>query len=218
MPKTSLLSALVVCLFVAIFGLASSTVTASPDEGKSSVLLPAPTAPAGSAACDRACLLAFVDKYFDALVAQCTCGVALAPEIKYTENGYPVKPGEGMWKTFSGRGNYRVYLADTDTGEAGYYGDFLEYQGKLLGVMALRLKIQDRRITEVEVITAREQLRPAAGGLGANTAGIMTPKMINELKPRAFITPDSGLLEPLSPAERSSRDLLVDASDRYFQG
>ena len=218
MPKTSLLSALVVCLFVAIFGLASSTVTASPDEGKSSVLLPAPTAPAGSAACDRACLLAFVDKYFDALVAQCTCGVALAPEIKYTENGYPVKPGEGMWKTFSGRGNYRVYLADTDTGEAGYYGDFLEYQGKLLGVMALRLKIQDRRITEVEVITAREQLRPAAGGLGANTAGIMTPKMINELKPRAFITPDSGLLEPLSPAERSSRDQLVDASDRYFQG
>jgi hypothetical protein len=217
MPKTFLRSALVVALFVAICTFAS-TALASPDEGKSSVLLPAPTAPAGSAACERACLLAFVDKYFDALVARCTCGVALAPGIKYTENGYPVKPGEGIWKTFSGRGNYRVYLADPTAGEAGYYGDFNEYQGKLLGVMALRLKIQDRRITEIEVITAREQLKPAAGGLGANTAGIMTPKMINEVKPHAFITPDSALLEPLSPAERSSRDQLVDASDRYFEG
>jgi hypothetical protein len=222
MSKNIFLNAFLAAFFVAICGSPSLAVPSppvtSPDEGKSSLLLPGPASPAGSAACDRSCLITFVDKYFDALLSRCTCGVALAPGVKYTENGYPVKPGEGIWKTFTGRGNYRVYLADTASGEAGYYGDFNEYQGTLLGVMALRLKVQDRRITEVELITAREQLRPASSGLGANTAGIMTPKMINELKPKGFVSPDPALLEPLPPADRSSRDQLIEASDQYFEG
>jgi len=203
-------------LCIAILGSASASF-AAPDEGKSLVYLPAPLAPASSTPCDRACLNGFVDKYFDALTAHCTCGVAFAPEVKYTENGQEVKPGEGIWKTFTGRGNYRVYLADPETGEVGYYGDFNEFKGTLLGTMALRLKIQERRITEVEMIVAREQLRPK-GGLGLNTAGVMTPRMIDEVRPAGFVSADSVLLEPVPAAERSSREQLLATTGKYFDG
>jgi hypothetical protein len=193
----------------------ASSGAAAPDDGKSLVYLPAPESPASSTPCDRACLIGFVDKYFDALVSHCTCGVAFAPDVKHTENGQLVKPGEGIWKTFTGRGSYRVYLADPETGEVGYYGDFNEFKGNLLGAMALRLKVTQRRIAEVELIVVREQLRPN-GGLGLNTAGIMTPKMIDELKPAGFVSPDSALLEPVPVTGRSSRNQLIAVTDRYF--
>jgi hypothetical protein len=216
MSKILIRGALLGAVLIAIPGMASRG-SAAPDEGKSLVYLPPPESPASSTPCDRACLNGFVDKYFEALISHCTCDVAFAPGVKYTENGQDVKPGEGIWKTFTGRGNYRVYLADPETGEAGYYGDFNEFKGTLLGTMALRLKVKQRRIAEVEMIVAREQLRPK-GGLGANTAGIMTPKMINELKPTGFVSPDSNLLEPVAPADRSSRDELIAAAGQYFEG
>jgi hypothetical protein len=82
-------------------------------------------------------------------------------------------------------------------------------------MVALRLKVQDHRITEVEVITVREQLRPK-GGLSANTAGVMTPHMIDEMDPKSFIVPDSILLESLPVPEE--REQLVAATNRYFEG
>jgi len=191
--------------------------TAAPDEGKSIVTVPGPESAAVPGPCDRACLKGFVDKYFDALVSRCPCSVALAPQVKYTENGQIVKPGEGLWKTFTGRGKYRVYLADPATGQAAYYGDVSEYKGTLLGVMALRLKVEDHRIVEVETIMVREQLRPK-GGLGANTAGVMTPRMIDELQPSRFVAPDTALLEPVRAAARSPRAQLTSVTDLYYQG
>lgn len=214
MSKTLVHLALLGILCVAVCG-AVSPGFAGPDDGKSLVYLPAPVSPASSTPCDRACLNEFVDKYFDALISHCTCNVPFAPDVKYTENGELVKPGEGIWKTFTGRGTYRVYLADPSVGEAGYYGDIKEF-GTLQGTMALRLKVKDRRIAEVEMIVAREQLRPK-GGLGLNTAGIMTPKMIDELRPSGFVSPDSALLEPVPAAERSAREQLIAITDQYFE-
>ena len=189
----------------------------SGDQCKSCVIAPQPVMPAGSSPCDRQCLYGFVDQFFGALGMHNPYGVAMAPEIKYTENGQIVKPGEGMWKTFSRRGTYRVYLADPSKGAVGFYGDFSEFNGTLLGVMAVRFKVQDRRIAEVEVITSREELRPA-GGLGANTAGIMTPKLIDELDPKAFVSPDVALLEPVDTAARTPREQLIAATNGYFDG
>src|SRR5208337_4614235 len=131
---------------------------------------PYPLAPAVPGECNRECLYGFVDKYFDAMLSRCWCNLAVAPDAKYTENELTVKLGEGMWKTFSGRGTYRVYLADPASGVAGYYGDINEDGGLLLGVVALRIKVSEHRITEIEVITVREESRPK-GGLGMNTAG-----------------------------------------------
>jgi hypothetical protein len=75
--------------------------------------------------------------------------------------------------------------------------------------------VKERRIAEVEMIVAREQLRPK-GGLGLNTAGIMTPKMIDELRASGFVSPDSTLLEPVPAADRSPREKLIAITDQYF--
>ncbi len=207
--------ALLGALFIAIAGIAS-TVKASPDQGTNLTHLPPPPNHA-SGPCDRACLLHFVDQYFEALQSHCACGIAMAPDVKYTENGQAVKPGEGIWKTFTGRGHYRVYLADEASGEAGYYGDINEFRGTLLGVMALRLKIQNRQITEIEEVVARQELRPEHG-LGANTAGVMTPRLIDEVDPKGFASADSALLKSLAAAQRSTREQLVAATNAYYEG
>ncbi|HXX18763.1 MAG TPA: hypothetical protein VEJ46_05130 [Candidatus Acidoferrum sp.] len=213
MIKRILRGSILVLALVAICGVAPR-VTAAPDEGKNLVHAPLPVTPGSPGLCDRECLYGFVDKYFDAMLSRCTCNVSLAPDVKYTENELAVKPGEGMWKTFSGRGTYRVYLADPATGEAGYYGDVTEDGGLLVGMMALRIKVKDHRITEIESITVREQKRPK-GGLGMNTAGVMTPRQIDELDPKGFVSPSAVLLEPLAVAE--THDQLVGATNGYFE-
>ncbi len=185
----------------------------APDEGKNLTRAPYPLAPAVPGECNRECLYAFVDKYFDAMISRCPCNLAMAPDAKYTENELAVKLGEGMWKTFSGRGTYRVYLADPSTGEAGYYGTITEDNGQLAGVIALRLKVKDHRITELQTITVREQKRPK-GGLGMNTAGVMTPRILNEVDPAGFVSPDTALLAPLGAAQ--TREQLVGATKGYF--
>ncbi len=186
---------------------------AARDEGKNLTRAPLPETPGSPGPCDRECLYQFVDKYFDAMLSRCPCNLAVAPNAKYTENELAVRLGEGMWKTFSGRGTYRVYLADPANGEAGYYGDITEDNGVLVGMIALRLKVKDHRIAELETITVREQKRPK-GGLGMNTAGVMTPRMIDELDPAGLVSPDAALLAPIGDAEM--RDQLVGATKGYF--
>jgi len=186
---------------------------ANADEGKNLTHANDALVAGAPGGCNRDCLYAFVDKYFDAMLSRCACQMAMATGAKYTENEVAVKPGEGMWKTFSGRGTYRVYLADPANGEAGYYGDITEFGGVLPGVVALRIKVKDHRITELEVITVREQKRPK-GGLGLNTAGIMTPRMLDELDPKGFVSPNRALLEPLGAPE--TREQLVGATKDYF--
>jgi hypothetical protein len=50
-----------------------------------------------------------------------------------------------------------------------------------------------------------------------NTAGIMTPKMIDEFRPSGFVSPDSALLEPAPAAEHSLREQLIAITDQYFE-
>ena len=202
-------------LMFAAVGSVAGRANAAPDEGRNLTRAPNPVLAGKPGECNRDCLYRLVDEYFDAMASRCACNVAMAPDVKYTENGQVVKPGEGIWKTFARRGTYRVYLADPATGEVGYYGDFSEDRGQLLGMMALRLRVTNHRISEVELIAVREQWRPK-GGLGENTAGIMTPRMFDELNPKSFIVPSSVLLEPLPAPE--SRDQLISATDKYFEG
>jgi hypothetical protein len=207
-------------LFVGVWAICSpsfhSAATAAPDQGTNLTRIPKPTSATIPEPCDRACLANVVDSYFKAMQSRCACGVSLAQEFKYTENGQQVPPGEGMWKTFTGRGTYRIYLADPETGEAGYYGDIIEF-GRLKGMVALRLKVKDHQITEAEMIVARQELRPK-GGLGENTAGVMTPILIDEPDPSGFISPDVALLEPLSKEQHTPRAEMTGAVKKYLDG
>jgi hypothetical protein len=205
---------LVAAMFAAVSGVLSSKIVRA-DVGDSLVYLPLPETPSSPGECGRDCLNGFVDKYFDAMISRCACNVPMAPGVKYTENGLNVQIGEGIWKTITRRGTYRVYLADPSTGEAGYYGDFSEALGALQGMIVLRLKVQDHRVSEIEVLTFRQQLRPR-GGLGLNTAGVMTPRMINELDPKDFLSPNPVLFEALTATE--GRNQMTSAVSQYFDG
>jgi hypothetical protein len=216
-----ILSAIVFAtFFLAAWAVISPSVSApafaAPDQGTNLKHLPRPVVGSIPEPCDRTCLAGVVDSYFNAMINRCPCGVPLAQDVKYTENGQLVTPGEGIWKTFTGRGTYRIYLADPESGEAGYYGDILEF-GRLKGMIALRLKIKNRQISEVEAIIARQELRPK-GGLGENTAGVMTPILIDEPDPDGFISPDVALLAPVSKDQRTSRAEMIEATKKYFRG
>ncbi|MGH9718064.1 MAG: hypothetical protein ACRD4R_15240 [Candidatus Acidiferrales bacterium] len=194
----------------------SRNVMASPDQGKNLTHLAKPVTKAIPGPCGHRCLVGVVDSYFKAMLERNPRGLALAPNVKYTENGQLVKPGQGIWNTFTGLGTYRVYLADPQTGEAGYYGSYTEFN-RLKGVMALRLKVENHEITEVEVVMARQELRPR-GGLGDNTAGVMTPILIDEVDPSDFISPAVSLLAPLSKDEQTPRAEMIAAAQKYYQG
>lgn len=211
--RGSILAPVTLAIFAAASLAFGASNNAAPDEGKNLTHAPSPLVAGAPGECNRDCLYAFVDKFFDAMLSRCACNAPMAPDAKYTENELAVKPGEGMWKTFSGRGTYRVYLADPANGEAGYYGDISEDAGLLAGVIALRMKVKDHRIVELETITVREQKRPK-GGLGLNTAGIMTPRTLDELDPNGFVSPDAALLEPVGAAE--TREQLLGATKMYF--
>src|SRR5262245_6272384 len=58
--------------------------------------------------CDRSCLIGFLDRYVDALVARDPSRLPLARTVKFTENGQRLDLGDGLWHTVTGKGGYRL--------------------------------------------------------------------------------------------------------------
>ena len=81
--------------------------------------LPAHPSSAPQAQCDRACLNALVDQYLAAMVAHDPSQLPLAKNVKFTEDGVPLKLGDGLWATASGLGTYKLYFAEPEAGGAG---------------------------------------------------------------------------------------------------
>src|SRR5580658_3765571 len=64
----------------------------------------------GTAACDRECLNGFVDQYLDALVKHDPKLVPLTKNVKFTENGQRLDPGDGL--EIDGREGHLPALCD----------------------------------------------------------------------------------------------------------
>jgi hypothetical protein len=152
--------------------------------------------------CDRECLNGYVDQYLDAMVKHDPKLVPLTKNVKLTENGQRLDPGDGLWRSMSSKGTYRLFVADTQTGEATFLGTIRE-QGRqagqeVPGVIALRLKVANRQIPEVEMLVVRNE----------NAA-----KNFEKLG-----QPNHLFQEAVPPAERMSRDDLVKTANMYFSG
>src|SRR5580692_1645410 len=107
-------------------------------------------------ACDRACLNGFIDQYLDAVLKHDPKLVPLTRNVKYTENGQRLDPGDGLWRSMASKGSYRLYVDDTSTGEVVFIGTIRE-EGRMPGqqaadVIGLRLKVVNRQISEVEML------------------------------------------------------------------
>jgi hypothetical protein len=147
-------------------------------------------------ACDRTCLNGYVDQYLAALVTHDPGHLPLAPGVRYTENGQVLKLGDGMWGVAHAIGPNKLYFADAERGHAGFFGT-VEENGHQQAVV-LRLKIENRLISEVETIVVRNI-----------TGGWAKPETV---------AVHSVFNEPLAPSERRPRDEMVAIADSYFEG
>ncbi|HEX4997192.1 MAG TPA: hypothetical protein VFY29_03135, partial [Terriglobia bacterium] len=150
--------------------------------------------------CERACLETLVDDYLAAVVAHDPSRLPLSADVMYTENKQLARVGEGFWRTATARGNYKHYFADPVMGQAGWMGTMREGDRVLL--MALRLRVQLGRITEIET----SYFRP--GGGGPNDIAAMEAKG----------APEALWLEPIPAARRMSRAQLIEIANAYFAG
>lgn len=146
--------------------------------------------------CDRACMVSMVNRYLAALVRHDPAGLPLNRDVKFTENTARLKVGtEGLWVGASALPTGpRIYAADVDAGQVGFYG-VMQERGKPL-IIALRLKVVNGQITEIEHVLARN-LRPRA------VASLASPRP-------EFIT-------PLPPSHRLPRQQMVNIADSYFE-
>jgi hypothetical protein len=150
-------------------------------------------------ACDRACLNGFVDRYLDALVSHSPSQLPASQYVKYTENGQHLDLGDGLWRTATARGAYKFYIDDPDAEQVGFLGTMREAGQPIL--IALRLRIDREKISEIETIVARGQM--AATGV-QNLEKMGAPR-------KAFT-------EEIPPAERVSRIELIMTANKYFSG
>jgi len=152
--------------------------------------------------CDRACLEGFVDRYLDAMVAHDPMALPLAKNVRFTENGQKLELPDGLWNSMAGKGTYRLFVTDMQTGQVAFIGTIRE-EGRKAGetvaaAMALRLKIDKAQIAEVETLVVRNE-RAAQ-----NFEKLGKPNPV--------------FLETIRPGDRASREDLIKTANMYFSG
>jgi len=155
---------------------------------------------AKDAGCDRACLNGFVDQYMAAVAAHDPSKLATAPKVRYSENNVEMPLGDGLWQTSDGWGSYKVYTDDPQTGQVGFLG--VANEDGHLSCFAARLRVANRKVTEIEIMVARPD-RPGTSS-GPLTGG---PENLK----------DKPLFSEVEPVDqRVSREKLVQLADGYF--
>jgi hypothetical protein len=156
------------------------------------------SSPSAQGACDRQCLSDVLTRYLDSLVAHDPSRAPLAANVRVTEDGIELKPGDGFWKTVTGRRPYRMDFIDVRQGVAAVHALF-EEQGKPV-LFAARLKVAGRRISEVETMVVRS----------AAEAMLFAPDNLKAPSPAMTYVPTA--------AERMPRDRMVAIAERYPAG
>jgi hypothetical protein len=164
--------------------------------------------------CDRTCLLGIADAYLAALAAHDPSRAPLAPNVTFTEQAQPLKVGEGLWRTVTeGPTAFKLPVPDPVAGQVAMIvmlkantprppGPSLttvapppEPPGPAAVQLALRLKVENRRITEAEHLIAR----------------ITNPNQLANLQ-----TLRPGLLAAVPARERSPRNLMLLIANSYY--
>ena len=176
--------------------------------------------PMAEQACQRACLEGFVNRYLQAMADGNLDPALFAPTARFTENGVELPLGnEGLWATTSGVGNYKFYVPDVETQQVAFLGTVMETANssatgpqrppEAVG-LALRLRIVDGKITEVEQIAARPD-RPRNGAPSTDVFGATGAAV------EAMGAPNAVFLRAVPERERMTRAELVEVGNAYFE-
>ena len=150
------------------------------------------------ATCDRACLKDMITQYLNAMVAHDPGRLPLAPTVRFTEDTVEHKLGEGLWVKASKIRGYRQDILDVPGGTAASQV-MVEEDGSPVMLM-LRMKVANRRLTEIETMVVRSQEE----GRLFNLAGLETNNPVMAYTP--------------TPAERESREEAVRTALFYPAG
>ena len=145
--------------------------------------------------CDRACMIALTNQYLAALVKHDPSGLPLSKGVRFTENTAEIRIGDGLWVGASeAPTTFKIYAVDPESNQVGFYGVMKENKRPL--IIALRLKVIDGEITEIEHVLARN---------------IRADRMQN------LITPRAAFLADVPPSERTPREDMINAANSYFE-
>jgi hypothetical protein len=133
---------------------------------------------AHAADCDRDCLREFVTEYLSAMVAHNPAALPVASNLKFTEDAVQMKLGEGLWKKASGLGSYRLDILDVRQGVAA--SQVIVQEAGMPVMFVLRLKVQDKKITEVETQVTRSRAEGAIFNIDAIKAPRKEMTMVPE--------------------------------------
>jgi hypothetical protein len=149
---------------------------------------------AAASECNATCLTNLADQYVAAMVKHDPSGLPLAPGYKYTENTAAIQIGDGLWVGASeAPTTFKIYAADPASKQVGLYCVMKEFNKPI--ILALRLKVEEGKITEIEHVVVRD-IRPV---------GIPN-----------LVTPRPGLVQTIPVSQRVSRDEMFRIADSYF--
>jgi hypothetical protein len=145
--------------------------------------------------CDRACLVAIMDGYLDALFKHNPKAVPpLAKDVRMTENTGLVEVGEGvLWRSKTEPTTFKITIVDPVEDQIAVQTR-LHVQGRDT-LVAIRLKVDRGKISEIEHLQA--------GNIDKAALELLTT-------PRSILTDDI-------PANlKSSREIMLRAANSYF--
>ena len=155
---------------------------------------------AQAATCTRASLTSVVDNYFKVVETHKMSNLKTAKNLRITENGQDIQPGEGLLKS-GGKTLLRRDVIDTERCAAVSEAVTEEtIDGALTqAVMAVRLKVEDGKVSEIETLVTREKEQKT----------FYNPKSL-------LATADQDWKTPLPAAARKSRAYMNDVANKYF--
>jgi hypothetical protein len=163
-----------------------------------SVWISAATQSSVQSSCNRECLSGFITQYLNAMVAHNPKSLPLGSGVRFTEDTKTLPLGEGLWKGASKLRSYRQDFLDVREGMAASHV-IVEENGNPV-MLALRLKIADKKITEIETMVTRNRTEGAI----FNVEALQTPRAAMNVVP--------------DPSQKMSRADLIRIAEFYPAG
>jgi hypothetical protein len=149
-----------------------------------------------------------------AMLARDPSEAPLASDVRYTENGPALPVGEGLWRTLTALGPYRVDLAsapERDGDPALFYGIV---ETDIPGQLALRVRqTSDGRISEIEALIVRQEVAMLGKLIGTDT--LFAPPQLADFDATRFKAPAPVLVAPLDQSSRTPVSQLRSIATAY---
>jgi len=152
--------------------------------------------------CTRELLRGTITAYFTALAAHSSSTLPLASNVKFTENGKVMTLGQGLWMT-AGAVKYSQSALDVEICTSATHAVVPE--GNMDIPLALRLKLVDQQVTEIETIAVRPGDYKLSGAVQPTNTAML-------------ISANSTIMwETVPSGQRNTRAELTAWIDKYFR-